>query len=154
AQYTDVYRQGWDRIREDRMERMQALGLVDEEVPLSPRGPIDLARVARRLGSMTPDGHNPPWEALEPDRQADLAQRMAVYAAMVERMDQNVGRLVESLRDSGELENTLIVFVSDNGACAEWEPWGFDLRAADFVDNPPGHGIDGGTPGKPNVLHT
>jgi arylsulfatase A-like enzyme len=51
---------------------------------------------------------------------------MAVYAAMVDCMDQNIGRVLADLRDNRELENTLIVFLSDNGACAEWDPSGFD----------------------------
>lgn len=154
ATYVDTYRQGWDEIRAQRIERMKDLGLIEPDVDLSPRGPIDSVRVAKRLGSMTDDGRNPAWASLDPDRQADLAQRMAVYAAMVENMDQNIGRIVDRLRERGELDNTLILFVSDNGACAEWEPWGFDLNAADYQNQPAGHGINGGTPSKPNVLHT
>jgi arylsulfatase len=51
---------------------------------------------------------------------------MAVYAGMIDRMDQNIGRVIQDLRQHGELEHTLIVFLSDNGACAEWDPYGFD----------------------------
>lgn len=153
ATYVDTYRRGWDRIREERLERMKRLGLIEEDVELSPRGPVDSVRVAKRRGSMTEDGDNPAWESLDAERQADLAQRMAVYAAMVDNMDQNIGRLISTLQERGELDNTLILFVSDNGACAEWDPWGFDLDPADYNDQPPGHGINGGTPGKPNVLH-
>jgi len=102
---------------------------------------------------LTADGRNPAWDSLEAKRRADLARRMAVYAAMVENMDANIGRVVASLRQHGELENTLILFVSDNGACAEWEPFGFDLDPARFQNPKPGHGIDGATPGSPNVLH-
>jgi arylsulfatase len=54
---------------------------------------------------------------------------MAIYAAMVGRMDQNIGRITADLQSRGELENTLIVFLSDNGACAEWDPFGFDGRS-------------------------
>jgi arylsulfatase len=78
---------------------------------------------------------------------------MAVYAAMVETMDVNIGRLVAALREAGELENTLVLFVSDNGACAEWEPFGFDLDPAKYRKPVPGHGIEGSTPGEPNILH-
>ena len=102
---------------------------------------------------MTPDGKNPAWDSLAEDRRADLARRMAVYAAMVENMDQNIGRVVGDLRKRGELENTLILFLSDNGACAEWEPFGFDLDAADSTEGHAGKGINAYTPGKPNVLH-
>jgi arylsulfatase len=69
---------------------------------------------------------NPAWDSLPEDRRLDLARRMAIYAAMVDRMDQNVGRLLADLRSHQELDNTLIVFLSDNGACAEWDPSGFD----------------------------
>ncbi|HEU5118455.1 MAG TPA: sulfatase-like hydrolase/transferase, partial [Isosphaeraceae bacterium] len=154
AKYVETYRQGWDVIREQRLARMKTLGLIAEDIALPPREKIDVFDVARRHGSMTDDGNNPPWKSLEPARQADLAQRMAVYAAAVETLDTNVGRLVESLREHGELENTVIFFLSDNGACAEWDPYGFDLNPADYRNHPPGHGIDGGTPGKPNILHT
>jgi len=55
---------------------------------------------------------------------------MAIYAAMVDRMDKNIGRVVKDLREAKELENTLIVFISDNGACAEWDPFGFDIKSS------------------------
>ena len=101
---------------------------------------------------MTADGNNPSWESLSAERRADLAQRMAVYAGMVTGMDRNIGRLVADLRDHGELDDTLILFLSDNGACAEWEPFGFDLQS---IANPrPGTGINVGTPGAANILHS
>ena len=103
---------------------------------------------------MTGDGHNPAWRDLPPNRRADLARRMAVYAAMVEGMDRNIGRLVATLKEHGELDNTLLVFLSDNGACAEWEPFGFDLKPTAPEELRPGHGINGYTPGRPNHLHT
>ena len=55
---------------------------------------------------------------------------MAIYAAMVDRMDQNIGRIVADLSAARQLDNTLIVFLSDNGACAEWDPRGFDGRSS------------------------
>ena len=61
---------------------------------------------------------------------------MAVYAAMVDRMDRNIGRVIDDLRKNGQLDNTLVLFLSDNGACAEWDPFGFD-----------------GSSGPKNVLH-
>jgi arylsulfatase len=69
---------------------------------------------------------NPAWDTLNADRRADLARRMAVFAGMVTCMDRNIGRVVEDLKSHGELDNTLILFLSDNGACAEWDPFGFD----------------------------
>ncbi len=151
--YVGTYERGWDVLRAERLERMKKLGVVSAGFPLPPRSPIDNLAVAQRLGSLTADGRNPAWDSLDAKRRADLARRMAVYAAMVENMDANVGRMVASLRQHGELENTLILFVSDNGACAEWEPFGFDLDPARFQNPRPGYGIDGATPGSPNVLH-
>jgi arylsulfatase len=103
---------------------------------------------------MTQDGRNPAWESLPEERREDLAHRMAVYAAMVERMDHNIGRLTASLRNRGELENTLVVFLSDNGACGEWDPYGFDLDPRAYDNNRPGHGINSHTPNMSNTLHT
>ena len=76
---------------------------------------------------------------------------MAVYAGMATGMDRNIGRLIADLRTHDELDNTLILFLSDNGACAEWEPFGFDLQGV--ADPRPGTGINIGTPNAPNVLH-
>ena len=153
ASYVATYERGWDALRAERLGRMKQLGLVSGDLPLPPRSPIDNAAVAQRLGSMTSDGRNPAWDSLDAVRRADLARRMAVYAAEVETMDADIGRLAASLRRHGELDNTLILFLSDNGACAEWEPFGFDLDPKRFRNPQPGHGIDGGTPGAPNVLH-
>ena len=153
ASYVATYERGWDVLRAERLERMKKLGIVDNNLSLPPRSPIDDVAVAKRIGSMTADGFNPAWDTLDAKRHADLARRMAVYAAMVETLDTNVGRLVASLRQHGELENTLILFLSDNGACAEWEPFGFDLNPAQFRDPKPGHGIDMYTPNMPNILH-
>jgi arylsulfatase A-like enzyme len=149
--YAEVYVAGWDAIREKRLAKQKKLGIVSADTELTPRSAIPLPNVARRLGSMTDDGNNPPWESLPAERRADLAQRMAVYAGMVSGMDRNVGRLIADLRLRGELDNTLILFLSDNGACAEWEPFGFDLQPV--ADPQPGIGINMGTPGMPNILH-
>src|SRR6185503_9092511 len=73
---------------------------------------------------------NPPWDSLPEDRRADLAMRMAIYAAMIDRMDQNIARVTADLRSRGELDNTLVMFLSDNGACAEWDPFGFDVSSS------------------------
>jgi len=152
AGYADLYARGWDQVRDERLMRQKQLGLVAPETELTPRGRIPMKKVAARLGSLTADGNNPAWDTLPADRRADLAQRMAVYAGMVTGMDRNIGRLVADLREHGELDNTLIFFLSDNGACPEWEPFGFDLKP---VANPhPGTGISRGTPDAPNILHT
>jgi arylsulfatase A-like enzyme len=148
--YAQIYAAGWDAIRELRLGRQKQLGLLPAETPLTPRSPIPLPKAAERNGSATADGNNPPWDSLPTDRQADLAQRMAVYAGMVTGMDRNIGRLVADLRAWGELENTLVLFLSDNGACAEWEPFGFDLPLV--TDAQPGVGINQGTQAATNRL--
>lgn len=118
--YADRYHVGWDRIRAERLQRMKRLGIVPEHTQLSPRSHW------RNYGE-TKTGVNPAWDELPEDRRKDLARRMAIYAAMVDRLDQQIGRIVESLESEDELENTLIVFTSDNGACFEWDPFGFDI---------------------------
>lgn len=123
--YIDVYRSGWDKIRQSRFARMLELGLVDEGTTLSARGHVTKVP-DRNADSPYYDRQIPAWDDLPADRQNDLVRRMATYAAMVEIMDRNIGRLVDQLTDLGQLENTLIVFLSDNGACAEWDPYGFD----------------------------
>jgi arylsulfatase len=120
ARYKDVYAKGWDKIREERYARQKKAGLIDPRWPLTPRSGYETRRDFFRTGE------NPAWDALDADRQADLARRMTVYAAMVDRMDRNIGRVVADLRTNGQLDNTLILFLSDNGACAEWDPFGFD----------------------------
>jgi arylsulfatase len=100
---------------------------------------------------MTADGNNPAWNSLDVERRADLAGRMKAYAGMVSGVDRNVGRLVADLKRNAEFDNTLILFLSDNGACAEWEPFGFDLNKPATAT--PSAGINMGTPAAPNILH-
>ncbi|MBA4062449.1 MAG: arylsulfatase [Isosphaera sp.] len=120
AKYKDTYTKGWDKLREERLARQVKLGLFGATTALPPRSPFETRSDFFRAGE------NPAWDTLPEDRRADLARRMAVYAAMVDRMDRNVGRVVDDLRKNGQLENTLILFLSDNGACAEWDSFGFD----------------------------
>jgi len=100
--YRSQYQTGWDRLREQRYQREIALGLIDPKWKLSPR-----------------DEEVPAWDSLDSARQKDLALRMAVYAAMIDHVDQDIGRLVAFLKQKKLFDNTLIVFLSDNGACAE-----------------------------------
>jgi arylsulfatase A-like enzyme len=98
--YLGRYDVGWDAVREARHARQEELGLFGESVTPSPR----------------PD-HIPAWDTLPPAIQDWEARRMAAYAALVDRVDQEIGRLVANLERHGELDNTLLLFVSDNGAC-------------------------------------
>lgn len=100
--YLDTYRDGWDVIRERRHAKQKQLGLFAGDVVLSPRAPEVTA-----------------WTEVPDERRADWIRRMAIHAAMVDIMDRNIGRVVAHLRQTGQLDNTLIVFLSDNGASAE-----------------------------------
>ncbi|MEY3895380.1 MAG: Arylsulfatase, partial [Verrucomicrobiota bacterium] len=96
------YRAGWDKIRSARHTKMIGQGIVKQEWPLSDR-----------------DSEARAWDNLSEQEKTDLDYRMAVYAAQIHRMDWNIGRLVATLKQRGELENTLLFFLSDNGGCAE-----------------------------------
>ncbi len=99
--YEDTYQVGWDRIREQRQAKQKQLGLFgDDSVTPAPR----------------PD-HVPPWESLSDDEKDWEAHLMAAYAAMIHRVDIDLGRVLDRLKDQGMFENTLVLFVSDNGAC-------------------------------------
>ncbi|WP_127114178.1 arylsulfatase [Shimia sediminis] len=101
ARYEGVYDKGWDAIRTARHETMNANGLFQANWDISPRDP-DVR----------------PWEVEDnPDWEA---RKMSTYAAMVDRMDQSIGRLVAELKRLGQFDNTLILFLSDNGGCAEF----------------------------------
>ena len=123
AKYAGRYARGWDVLRAERLERMKRLRLVGANTKLSPRSQY------WAFGAAEPR-QNPAWDTLAEDRRGDLARRMAIYAAMVDRMDQNIGRVIADLRANGQFDNTLIVFLSDNGACAEWDPYGFDVSSS------------------------
>ena len=122
--YEKVYAQGWDHIREQRLARQKKLGLVPQNLALTPRSVVPKNFINVQTGWADKD--NPAWDSLPADRRADLARRMAVYAAVVDHMDQAIGRVVAHLKQTGQYDNTLIFFLSDNGACAEWDPYGFD----------------------------
>lgn len=111
AKYQDRYRDGWDALRAERFARQQALGVMAENVRLPPRN--------------TERGHDTlPWDELAPKEQELFARYMAVYAGMVDNIDQQFGRLMTALADLGELDNTIVLFTSDNGASREGEAEG------------------------------
>lgn len=145
--YAGRYAAGWDAIRAERLARMQRLGLG-----------VDPARAAPRPAQV------PAWSQLTPEQQARAARAMEIYAAMVDNLDDNVARLLEELRRLGRDRNTLIVFMSDNGAEAmepgagqlpglkEWVASTFDNsldnmgRARSYVAYGPGWAHVSGTP--------
>ncbi|MFO0790797.1 MAG: sulfatase-like hydrolase/transferase [Pirellulales bacterium] len=118
------YQVGWDQIRSDRFARMKSLGLIPQNVQLPPLS--DIANTGH--GEATHEIRN--WNELDAARQGDLARRMAIYAAMVERMDYNIGRILNDLETHGELDNTIVMFMSDNGADGEWHEYGFNATDA------------------------
>jgi arylsulfatase A-like enzyme len=107
AKHRGKYKAGWDRLRNARYRRQIEMGVIQARWPLSPREP-----------------DSPAWDSLSPETQDRFDQLMAVYAAMIEAVDTSVGTLVEGLRARGALDDTLIVFLSDNGGNAESGPGG------------------------------
>jgi len=100
ARYRGKYKIGWDALREQRYKRLLELGIISPRWPLSPR-----------------DDEVPAWDSV--DNKDDWDLRMAVYAAMISRMDYGIGRVLDTLRKRGMEDNTLVLFVSDNGGCHE-----------------------------------
>jgi arylsulfatase A-like enzyme len=97
--YKGVYDKGYDAIRVERLARMKELGIVSQDSVLAPRLP-----------------NIPAWEKLTPQQQKLSARRMEIYAAMLANMDFHIGRVLDRLKEIGKLDNTLVVFLSDNGA--------------------------------------
>ena len=115
AKYKGRYDQGYEAIRQQRYSKQQKLHIVGADAALSP-------------------SDFPSWKTVED--QAEETRKMEVYAAQVDRMDQNIGKLLDRLEKMGELGNTVIMFLSDNGACAEEENRSPDApigTAASFV---------------------
>jgi arylsulfatase A-like enzyme len=102
ARYRGRYRAGWDALRRSRYARMRELGILPTAWDISPR-----------------DERAPDWEGLSPERQDWEDARMATYAAQVARMDRSVGVVLAALERNGVRDNTLVLFLSDNGGCAE-----------------------------------
>lgn len=99
ARYRGAYDAGWDAIREARMGRQVEEGLFPQAPATPPHSP-----------------NVPAWSSLEPARRELMARYMELYAAVVDNMDQNVGRLLDTLESLGRLDNTLVIITSDNGA--------------------------------------
>lgn len=102
ARYAGRYDAGWAVLREERLRRMRRLGIIEAGVIPAPI-----------------EGYAEAWNRLTPVQKRVEARKMEIFAAMVDRMDRNVGRLVDHLKRNGEFENSIFVFVSDNGPAAE-----------------------------------
>ncbi|WP_458757556.1 arylsulfatase [Afipia sp. TerB] len=114
AKYKGRFDAGWDKLRESRLARMIEAGLIHPNWKLTDRDPTQ-----------------PPWT--EAEHREWLLRCMEVYAAQIDRMDQGIGRIIKALEDTGQLDNTLLIFLSDNGACAEDIP--DNVTAKELVDN-------------------
>ncbi|MGC4933412.1 arylsulfatase [Gordonia sp. DT30] len=121
--YRGRYSQGWDEVRRKRFDRQVASGLFDPGTPIAERN--------------TEPGYDaPPWDELSQEEKQRFARYQEVYAAMVDSVDQSVGRIVDTLTELGELDNTIIVFTSDNGGTAEGGPAGTRSYFSQFVHGP------------------
>ena len=121
--YRDRYQGGWDQIRRERWERQRQLGILDGELaPLDERtvpawNPSE-GELQRRIGPGEV-GRAVAWDSLTPEQRDFQAGKMAIHAAMVDRIDREIGRVIAKLEAMGQLADTLILFASDNGASAE-----------------------------------
>lgn len=97
--YKGQFDQGYDAVRAARIGRMKEMGLVGKDAVPFPRLP-----------------NIPAWDTLKPEQKKVMARRMEVYAAMLENMDSHIGRVLDHLKQNGQLDNTLVIFMSDNGA--------------------------------------
>ncbi|MEO5910522.1 MAG: arylsulfatase [Pelobium sp.] len=102
AKYKGTFMKGWDVLRKERFEKQKALGIIDANETLSPR-----------------DANVPDWNSLTQQQKETWDDKMAVYAAMLDRMDQNIGKLKQELQKMGKAANTVFMFLSDNGASNE-----------------------------------
>jgi len=118
--YRGKYKMGWDKLRKERFERMKEIGILAEDARLSPaegnsnrfRGhPPKFPEIREKFPTYYP------WDSMTEEEQDKKDLEMAVFAAMIDRMDQNIGRVIDRLEAAGELDNTLILFFTDNGSC-------------------------------------
>jgi arylsulfatase len=96
------YDMGWDQLRQQRFNRMKQMGLIPDYLELTPR----LSEV-------------PAWDSLTPEKKKYESKKMAIYAAQITNLDSNIGRLIDHLKKNGEYDNTIFVFLSDNGAAGQ-----------------------------------
>lgn len=121
AKYDGKYDAGWDEIRKQRWQRLQAKGLVKGNMSeLEPEvgPPYSFPDAIEKLGEKEVN-REVPWSSLTAEQKEFQADKMEIHAAMIDRMDQEIGRIVAQLEQMGELENTLVLFLSDNGSSAE-----------------------------------
>ena len=121
ARYRERFRQGWDALRQERWQRMTRMGIINCGLSaLEPNVgppyafPADVAKIGPA------EINRPvPWDTLTTEQRDLQATKMAIHAAMVDRMDQEIGRVLAQIKTMGAFDNTIILFLSDNGASAE-----------------------------------
>jgi len=123
AVYRDRYAAGWDAVRRERHARLKAMGIADCALPALdtetiPGWNLPEAKLREALGPGEV-ARAVPWDSLSPEQKAFQAEKMAIHAAMVHRMDIEIGRVLDRIRAMQVFENTAVFFVSDNGASAE-----------------------------------
>ncbi|MGV9820853.1 arylsulfatase [Nocardia xishanensis] len=125
AKYRGRYAAGWDELRRSRFAAQLAAGIFPPGTQQKPR-------------NTEPGYEAAEWDSLTDDERRRFARYMEVYAAMVDSIDQSVGRIVDTLEQLGELDNTIVVFTSDNGGTAEGGPEGTRSYFAEFahIDDP------------------
>ncbi len=117
----DRYAPGWDQMREQRWERIQELGIASGILSAAEKEVGPPYHFPESLEILGENEVNRPlsWDNLSPEQKVFQQQKMSIHAAMVERLDKEIGRIVEQLREMGAYDNTLIFFLSDNGSSAE-----------------------------------
>lgn len=108
--YRGKFMKGWDVLRKERYERMFDMGLITDQLTMSERDP-----------------EVQPWDSLSNEQKDRMDLLMSIYAAQIDRMDQGIGKVLAKLESEGKLDNTLILFLSDNGGCHEGGIWGGDF---------------------------
>ena len=124
ARYRDRYLAGWDVIREQRHQRQLKMGLVncalsDREPGEVPYWNLSEEELHRQI-STNEVARAVAWDGLSEKQKRFQATKMAIHAAMIDRMDREIGRVLDQLKAMGALENTIVMFASDNGASAEF----------------------------------
>jgi arylsulfatase A-like enzyme len=143
--YVPTYAPGWEVLRANRFERMKTLGLLTQPPwllsPASDSPPWLTAGVEPI----------PVWSTMSADRQADSARKMAAYAAMMDSVDSNIGKIQSLLQQSNQLDNTIIFFVSDNGGDHEGGVYGSNGRGANTLPLTGSALLTLGQPGEPDT---
>lgn len=133
AKYAKRYSHGWDNLRGERWKKIQSLGIQSGHLSQVERQLGPPYAFPKDVGMLGPDEVTLPsvWTDLNAEQQQFQATKMAIHAAMVDRMDQEIGRILQQLRAMNAFENTLVLFLSDNGASAEMmvRDDGHDLKA-------------------------